>query len=227
MDLLSNLTKAFTDYFSTSSGYISLMLIVVTAIITTIINHTLPAIGRFIKKSRRVFPMLKRRLQSWWYWQRFKPKCSISPIGKVRVEAIIEQDKEDVHYRIFFQFKLQCQNRDSLNRLNIDCNYSSRNMYFELRAKNINVRTKPYFCSYKEGAIRWSVLPNEKDEQIYLVEGNDDVKPVLGKTVHCKAIYLTYARIGNSGRPIKVSPFNIEVEKFEPMNKDGKTLLLR
>ena len=65
MDFIDNLKEALTDYFSTPNGYITLILIAVTAIVTTIIHYALPAVGRFIKNLWRVFPMLKWRWQKW------------------------------------------------------------------------------------------------------------------------------------------------------------------
>ena len=164
--------------------------------------------------------MLKWRWQKWWYWKRFGPKYCISPVGKVRVEKKISENGKETQYRIFFQFKLQCQNRDNLNKVSIDCDYSSQRMYFELKAKNVHMRTKPYFLIYKEGDIRWSIPPNEEDERIYLIEGNYDVIPVLGETVRCKVIHLAYARVENIGRFMNIYPFDIEVEKFKLANKE-------
>jgi hypothetical protein len=220
MDWLDNLIKVTKDYFNTN-GLITLVVIILTASITTILGYAIPAFGRFMKFLPRHLEKAGKMFKDWWYWRRFKPQGSIKPIDKLIIEPSYETKTGRVlFYKISLNVELEFKNMDELNRLNIDTQRGGRFMSLQITSKHMKKRTKTYIITLQSENLPWHIVSG-MERQSYTFIGIYYTVPILSNIVSCKVKNLPYIEIGDVGNYFKLKTFAVDVNWGQIKNREA------
>ncbi len=211
MNWFDSFVKTFTSYFRTDKGLAILVVILLTAIITTVLGYAIPAFGRFLRGvpqfARKFWLMLKKHYQDWRYWNHSGAITEIIPIGSVQIQR--ETSSQPNGYKLTFPLTLKLENRDAFNDMSVDC----RDMEFGIDSQVVNGRQKTYYLKPTTGHTTLWLPPDGKPvEKQYIMQGYEEVKPRLGNMATCRMTKPGSIRVGGVTRPIKIKPFPIAVD---------------
>ena len=202
MDWFNNIK----DFLSTPQGQITVVVALLVTVATIILNHAVPAFGKFIwhlpKYIKQGWIKYGKRFREWNYWRRFGPKYAIINHGQVVIEAL------DNTYRISLSITLRCQKRDNLNTMLLLC----ENMCMTIVPKAFKGRTTNYRLTYSVGTPKVSFASSTPFEATYTLNVFSQIKPTLGATALCDKICLGTAHIQGTSRILKAKPFIVDVD---------------
>lgn len=211
MDWLGGFIKTFTDYFRTREGLSVLIAIILTAIITIVLEHAIPAFGRFLwtllKAIWRSPQMLKKWFRDWRYWRRFGARYEAVSMGDLQIEK--KTSGQSDLYVLTLPFTLKFENRDDLKQMLVEC----KDMQFGIDSEVVNGRRIPYLLNPVEGHMTfWLPASGKSGEKRYIASGYSDTKPRLIHMALCRMTRPGTISVGVVTRPIKVKPFSIKVD---------------
>lgn len=215
MDWFGTLIKVTEGYFSTN-GLITLIVIVLTASITTILGYAIPAFGRFIW---RLLTRLRWRFymfREWYHWKRFHPDYSFTPmhpaiISEVASDELVEAPdkyKKVVGYQISIDMHLCIKNNHDMDSLFLHCGQGAMNlqMYSGRRAK--------YALSFSSSYVLHKIRAQDEEGYDFTLKTDIplDIKPKLGSEVHCDKINIGIAQLSRMRRNLRGKPFDVKVD---------------
>jgi hypothetical protein len=210
MNWLSNLLKVARDYFSTPNGEIVLIVLILTAIITVVLGHIIPAFGRFLRRLpesvRRFSQMLKKWYQERRYLKRYGTACEFCEKGKLQIEEL----PQGQGYNMTLEFILKFTNRDNLNKLLIDC----KDIIVDINSKNLNGQKTHYPLTYVYGLVggKYLIKPKDSEPIPYKVRCWSEIKPWLGSTCLCYIKTLGNCRLSPASKRLMHKPFSVDVD---------------
>jgi hypothetical protein len=201
---ISDFAKAFADYFSTREGLTVLVAVMLTTIITIILEHAIPALGRFIRRFLKLIWKSPSMIRAWYrernYWKHFGIKHSITG-GTLSIEKVGNR------YSMSLPISLQYQNRDTFKDMWL---YLDK-MSIRLRSPKLN-RAEHYDLGYESGLKMINVKHNRVDHSDYVLSKDISYKPILGDSALCSHIYLGEVSLNNIKRRLEAKPFLVRVD---------------
>lgn len=211
MDWFGTLIKATKDYFSTN-GLVILIVIVLTASITTILGYAIPAFGKFMRYSPQRIWRAGKVFKKWYYWTRYHPKytfVNMSPAVINETTPALDGFNTEPAYKITIEMRLCIYNNDDLNNLFLDCAQGKMSLRLysktEKRAKCKLFFSSPYTL-YKV------VAHKEKLFDFFLTTDQIDIKPKVGDEAHCDNISIGIAQLTRMNYELKGNPFDVKVD---------------
>jgi type II secretory pathway component PulJ len=219
MNWLSGLLKIARDYFSTPNGEIVLIVLILTAVVTVVLSHAIPAFGRFLrrlpKSSRRFSQMLRRRYQDWRYLRKYGTRCEFREKGKLQIEELPQSQG----YNMTLEFSLEFTNRDNLNKLMID----RKDILVDINSEWVNGQKTHYPLTdvYLVPSVYW-IKPTESETVSYKVRCYRETKPWLASTCLCYIKALGNCRLSPASKRLMHKPFAVDVDwsKIETSHKE-------
>jgi hypothetical protein len=213
MGWLGSLLKTSGDYFSTTPGIIVLVVILLTAIATTVLGYAIPAFGRFLRRLPKAIWRSLRVLKKWWrdrqYLRRFGPKYEVVSHGNLQVERV--ENTRQSGFTLSLPLTFTFENRDDAEQMLVEC----KDIQFRIDSQSVRGRRIPYYLNLTvvaDDTTFWLPPNGKSGEKQYAAFWMRSIKPHLGNTAVCRMTRPGRILVGGVSRPIKVEPFNVEVD---------------
>lgn len=186
-----------------------LVVIVITAIITTVLSLAIPAIARLLKRLPiyvwRLFKACRKRYLDWRYWIRFGAQCELVSFGDLRVEP---PDQTHI-YTFKMHLVLKFRNRDDVNPMFVEF----KDLQFRTNSEVVNNRRLTYFLNIIPEDVSFQLPPNDKFvHKHFAVCGWSNIRPRLGKTASCRMTTPGRISVGRVTRSIKIKTLTAKVD---------------
>lgn len=221
MDWFGNLVKATQDYLR-DNGLVLIIVIVLTASITTILGYAIPAFGRFMHYLPQRICGGWRMFRKWCYWKRYHPNYTFINKG----EAIINETASAFDgvnnypsYVITIEVSLCIKNNDNLNTLHLTCGQGLMSLKM---CSDINQRAK-YKLFLSNQNTPYKVIANkERTLDFVLTTDSIDMKPPIGSKVHCIEINIGIVQLSGMTYKLKYKPFDVKVDWSKIQQSENK-----
>ncbi|MFA5309216.1 MAG: hypothetical protein WC370_07010 [Dehalococcoidales bacterium] len=202
MDWLNNIK----DFLGTPQGQVTVVVSLLVTIATIILNHAVPAFGKFIwhlpKNSKKWWHTYGWQFKVWNYWRRFSPKYAIIGHGKVVIEFVNNM------YQLSLSITIRCQKSDNLNTMLWQC----ETMSMRIKPKGVKGRTTDFHLTYSQGTSQFSFVSSTSAEATYNLRVFNQIKPTLDKTALCDKIYLGTVHTQGMAKTLKAKSFIVDVD---------------
>ena len=220
MDWFSTLIKTTKDYLS-ANGLVLVIVIVVTASITTILGHVIPAFGRFMRYLPQRIWGCWRMFKKWLYWRHYHPTYTFINNTPAVISTLPTNDSfnPDPTYQITIGMCLNIRNNDNVNTLYL--NYGQSGMSLRMYSKT-EKRAKYILCF--ASSILYKVIDKERVFQ-FVFTSQIDRKPKVGGKAHCDKINIGIVQLSRMSYKLKGKPFDVKVDwsKIQVMESQNDT----
>ncbi len=203
--------KYFTDWYHTQEGFITFVVIIITAIVTVIATIAIPTLFKLAAKTPKYLVRLPQRgrvmFRNWRYWRKYHPIYKVD-IGSIQCKRFNGRCK------LTIQIMMSITNRDDLEKIM----FSFENVGAKAYLHNIFDREMSCSFSWSEGERTLWLEPTQNIDGIHFaISGWVNTNPKIGEKASCKFEQLATVSM-KGARPLKQKPLYLKVVLDEEPN---------